>query len=259
MSIFVGKKAKSDKSYVSPEEFIKWARQDINGGDKRSRANALTNAKRALHARIDEILYSVRVRYANDWHKRPDTSLKLEVLKRIGIPITTIVRVLTNRRNDLEHNYSLPTPDQVRADVETAEMWLEKSKSYLYPPIVLAGLSIKSCAPLGYSRTRKNTLSITFHPTEKILFFHDDKHKLFILKSDGAKCEKSYGKLGWKDMIQYQRPYLFDDNQIVVSNMSIVTKIYRKYEEWAKSMRNAMIQSDFTVLLKEDNVLRGKS
>ncbi len=262
MSIYVRKKAKSDKSHVSPEEFIKWARQDINVGDKRSGANALTNAKRALHARIDEILYSVRVRYANDWPKwpkRPGTSLKLEVLKRLNIRITAIVGVLTERRNDLEHSYLLPTLDQVRADVETAEMWLEKSKSYLHSPVVLAGLSIKSCAPPVYIKTRKKTLSITFDPTEKFFFFCDAESNLIILKSDGNQSEIGYDKLGWKSLIRYQQPYLSEENPLIVSKMSIATKIYREYEKWVRGMRNAILQSDFTVLLKEDDILCVKS
>lgn len=261
MSIYVGKKAKSDKSHVSPEEFIKWARQDINGGDKRARTNALTNAKRALHARIDEILYSVRVRYANDWKwpNRPGTPLKLRVLRRLNIKITAIVGVLTERRNDLEHSYLLPTLGQVRADVETAELWIERSKLYLHPPVVLAGLTIKSCVPSVDVRTRKKKLSVTFGPTEKILFFWDAKHKLIILKSDDNQSEIGYDKLGWKDMIRYQQPHFSDDNQLIVSNMSIATKIYRDYEKWVRRMRNTIFQGDFMVLLKEDDVLRGKS
>jgi hypothetical protein len=262
MSIYAWAKPISSRSVITPDEFITWAEQDIKGGGKRERANALTNAKRALHGRIDEILYSVRVRYANDWPKWRqivDTSRKLKVLKRLNIKITAIVGVLTERRNDLEHSYLLPPLDQVRADVETAEMWLETSKSYLHPPVVLAGLSIKSRDQSVYIRTRKNTLSITFHPTEKILFFCDAERKLFILKPDGTQCEMSYDNLGWKDMIRYQQPYLSDDNQLIVSTMSIVTKIYSKYKEWVREMRKVMIKSDFTVLLKEDDVLRGKS
>ena len=227
MSVYVLAKAKSGKSHITPDEFITWAEQDIKGGGKRGIANALTNAKRALHARIDEILYSVRVRYANDWCSRPDTNLNLKVLNRLNIPTTTIAKVLTDRRNDLEHAYILPSQEQVRFYVQTARLWLNDSKSYLHTPIVLAGLPIKSCVPSAYVRTKKKKLSITFGPTEKILFFCDAKRELIVLKSEGTRSEKSYDKLGWKDLIRYQQPYLSEENPLMVSSMSIASKIYR--------------------------------
>jgi len=130
MNVYVWKRLCEGKSLISPDDFITWAKKDIKGGDRRSIANALTNTKRAIHARIDEILYALRVQYANDWPPSPKTSEKLKVLKRLSIPVTSIVEVLTKRRNDLEHSYFLPSLEQVRADVETADLWLEKSKSY---------------------------------------------------------------------------------------------------------------------------------
>lgn len=194
MSIYIIMKAKSDKSRVTPDEFLTWAKQDIKGGSKRGRANALTNAKRALHARIDEILYSVRVRHANDWPNRPNTDSKLKVIKCLNIPTTDIANVLTGRRNDLEHCYILPPHTQVRADVQTCSLWLDNLKSYLTTSIMIAGLPIKSCVPSPYVRTKKKKLSITFGSTEKILFFCDAKRKLITLKSDGTRNETSYDK-----------------------------------------------------------------
>lgn len=248
MSVYVWAKAKSGKLRITPDEFIKWAKQDIKC-ERRGIANALTNAKRGLHARIDEILYSVRVRYANEWTNSPDTSLKLKVLKHLGIPITTIVRVLTDRRNDLEHSYLLPTLDQVRADVETAELWLEMSKSYLRPSIVLAGLTFKSLRN-PVDRIRKEELLVTFDPAEKVLFFRDSTHTLIILKSDCTRSEKSYKELGWKNLIQYQKPYLSENNKLIVSSLSIATKIYMKYEQWLIKEQKTIIPGNFGVVLK---------
>jgi hypothetical protein len=143
-NIYVWVQKSSGKARILPSEFLDWAKLDVKAGGRRGIANALTNTKRALHARMDEILYSVRVRYANDWSQRPDTELKLKALKRLNIPITTIVKVLTERRNDLEHGYLLPGLDEVRAYVETAELWLEKSESYLRSTIIIGGLLLWS-------------------------------------------------------------------------------------------------------------------
>jgi len=261
MSIYITMKTKSDKSRVTPDKFLTWAQQDIKGGGKRGIANALTNAKRALHARIDEILYSVRVRYANDWPKWPDkpsTSLKLKVLRRLNITTTTIAKVLTESRNDLEHAYKLPSQEQVQFYVQTARLWLNDSKTYLHPPIVLAGLPIKSCVPSPYVRTKKKKLSIKFGSTEKILFFCDAKRKLIILKDDGTRSETSYDKFKWKELIKYQQPYFSESKPLVVSSMSIASKIYREYEKLVNRNKRGVFIPHDTIMLEESDVWHGE-
>jgi hypothetical protein len=257
MSVYVWAKTKSGKLRITPGEFLTWAETDIKGDGRREMANALTNAKRALHARIDEILYSVRVRYANDWPKWPKivgTNLKIEVLKSLNIRITAIVKVLTERRNDLEHAYMLPSRVDVEAAVETARLWLNDTKSYLRPSIVLAGLTFK---PLRnpVDRIRKEELLVTFGPAEKVLFFRDSAHTLIILKSDCTRSEKSYKELGWKNLIQYQKPYLSENNKLIVSSLSIATKIYMKYEQWLIKEQKTIIPGNFGVVLKINEVI----
>ncbi len=258
MSIYITMKTKSDKSRVTPDKFLTWAQQDIKGGGKRGIANALTNAKRALHARIDEILYSVRVRYANDWPKWPDkpsTSLKLKVLRRLNITTTAIAKVLTESRNDLEHAYKLPSQEQVQFYVQTARLWLNDSKTYLHPPIVLAGLPIKTCVPSPYVRTKKE---LTVGSTEKILFFCDAKRKLIILKSDGTQSETSYDKFKWKDMIKNQQTYFYDSNPLIVPSMSIASKIYREYKQLVNRNKRGVIIPFDKIMLEESDVWHGE-
>jgi len=258
MSIYITMKARSDKSQVTPDEFLTWAQQDIKGGDKRGIANALTNAKRALHARIDEILYLVRVRYANDWTNQHNTASKLKILKYLNIQTTDIANVLTSRRNDLEHYYKLPPLKQVRADVQTGRLWLDNLKSYLTTPIVIAGLPIKSCVPSPHVRTRKKKLSLTVGSTNKIWFFCDAKRKLIILKSDGTQSETSYNKIKWKDLIKYQQPYFSDSNSLVVPSMSIASKIYRKYEQLVNRNNREVIIPFDKIMLEESDVWHGE-
>ncbi len=258
MSFYITMKAKSDKSQVTPEEFLTWAQQDIKGGDRRAIANALTNTKRALHARIDEIIYSVRVRHANDWSDRPNTDSKLKVLKYLNIQTTDIANVLTSRRNDLEHYYKLPTLKQVRADVQTGSLWLDNLKSYLTTSIVIAGLPIKTCVPSPHVRTKKKKLSITFGSTKKIWFFCDAKHKLIFLMSDGTQSEKSYDKCKWKELIKYQQPSFPDSISLVVSSMSIASKIYREYKQLVnRNKRGPFIPYD-TIMLEESDIWHGE-
>ncbi len=74
------------KRQIRPKEFIDWAVQDVRAGGRRGQANALGNLKRALHARMDEIIEQTRVSAAADWPPRPTTEDKLAVLKKLGVP-----------------------------------------------------------------------------------------------------------------------------------------------------------------------------
>ena len=218
----------SGKARIHPSEFLDWAKQDIKAGSRRGIANGLTNAKRALHARIDEILYGVRVRFASDWSELPDTDLKLKALKRLDVPITTIVRVLTKRRNNLEHGYILPSLDEVRADVETAELWLEKSESYVRPSVVIGGLPTKDFGVRSSTKARKETVYGVFETPKRIIFFWDAKRKVIELKPDGSTLETDYGTVAWKKLIRLQRPF----ERVWPVPPRLATRVFRAYERW---------------------------
>jgi hypothetical protein len=223
---------------IKPDDFIEWAKKDIKGGNRRSIANALTNTKRAIHARIDEILYALRVQYANDWPRSPRTSEKLKVLKRLSIPVTSIVEVLTNRRNELEHSYLLPSLKQVKADVETTELWIEKSKSYLRPSVVLTGLSVNSIGCSASATTKTSTFKATFAEPNKVEFYWDAKKEIVTLLQNGEKDRKNYSDFNWKDLVSIQKKlYLSDDNHQVVPSISVATKLYKAYENWVLGKR----------------------
>jgi len=238
MNVYVWKRLGEGKSFVSPNDFLTWAKQDIQGGDRRSIANALTNTKRAIHARIDEILYALRVQYANDWSKSPKTLEKLKVLKHLSIPITSIAEVITNRRNDLEHSYLLPSLEQVRADVETAELWIDKSNKYLRPSIVLIGLSVKSIGRSASAVTKKEIFKATFSEPGKLVFFWDAKRKVVTLSKTGATIQKDYSDYSWKNLISVQKKfYLSNDSHSIVPSISIATRLYKAYEKWVSGKR----------------------
>jgi len=96
-------------SIIGPSDFLSWAKSDLKGGDKRSIGNALSNIKKAIHSRIDEIIGLTHVAYAKDWKYLISTEDKLAILKTIGIGYRSIVSIITKIRNDYEHKYILPT------------------------------------------------------------------------------------------------------------------------------------------------------
>jgi hypothetical protein len=114
--------------HVSPEEFLSWAKSDLKGGDRRAMGNALSNIKKTIHSRIDEILALSHLSFSKDWNSRATTDDKIALLKKLNIEHTSIVRVISNIRNTYEHQYILPPHlTDIRAYYETTELWLNHS------------------------------------------------------------------------------------------------------------------------------------
>ena len=226
------------KSCGLPDEFLSWAKQDIVGGERRSIANALTNAKRAIHARIDEIIIALRVPHAADWPKTATTDDILKVLKQIKVPVTSIAKVLTARRNNLEHNYLLPSLDQARADVETAELWLDKSKEYLNPSVSFMGLLVNGLGFFTNADAQKGTVFVTFSERSKVTYFSEAKKSIMTVNKSGFSTQKKYADLKWKELVEIQKDsYLFSQNKFTIPSSQIATKLFTAYKNWLLGKR----------------------
>jgi hypothetical protein len=244
INVYVWRKLGVNKSLISPNKFLNWAKQDIEGGNPKDVANALSNTKRAIHARIDEILYALRIQYANDWPKSPLTADKLKAIKELKIPGTSSIDLITKRRNDLEHSYLLPSLKQMRADVETADMWLERSKSYLRPSVVLIGLPVKSIGCFSSGKTKKSTFSAKFAKPDKVEFYWDAKREIVTLSNSGATSRKNFCDYSWKDLIRIQKKsYLSNDSKQIAPSISIATRLYKAYEGWVLGKRGSSFKA----------------
>ena len=178
----VAAKEALNKRRILPFEFLNWAKLDIKNNDRRGIANAITNTKRALHSRIDEILCKIRIPYSKDWNLKTSTELKLKMLSELNISVNAIVKILTERRNDLEHNYLLPRLDDVQLAVESAELWLEKSALYL--PITI-GMGKLPITYFSITSQKEITISITFSEPQEVVLFSDEEKKTIQLNIDG--------------------------------------------------------------------------
>jgi len=233
INVYVWRKLGGSKSLISPNEFLKWAKQDIKGGNPKNIANDLSNTKRAIHARIDEILYALRIQYASDWPKSPQTSDKLKAIKQLKIPGTSNIDLITKRRNDFEHCYLLPSLKQMRADVETTDMWLDKSKSYLKPSVVLIGLPVMRIGCGASAKTKKSTFNAKFAKPDKVEFYWDAKREIVTLSKSGATSRKNYHDYSWKDLIRIQKKsFLSNDTKQIAPSIPIATRLYKAYEGW---------------------------
>jgi len=220
----------SFQNHIDADQFLAWSRQDIKGGSRRDAINALSNVKRALHAKIDEVLWALRVQYSSDWPDRPRVEDKFKVLKRVGIDTTAVVTVVTKRRNNVEHKYIAPNLDDVRSDVESSEMWLNESGKYPSNRIVIAGLPCKRFSISSSAKTQRETVEVEFKsPTGVVLFFWDAEQKLVKIKADGSTSQHAFDSFKWRSLVDQQKKFLSDTSLV---SRSVVRQIFRSYEGW---------------------------
>lgn len=116
---------------IDARGFLSFARQDLEEDSDRAVVNALSNAKRAIACRIDELLtllnldcFSSRDRWT-PWYKR-------QVLQNFGIRAPDILKdMITSKRNLLEHEYIRPARQELRNIVDIAELFLGSTDKYI--------------------------------------------------------------------------------------------------------------------------------
>ncbi|MDN5274826.1 MAG: hypothetical protein JWP06_727 [Candidatus Saccharibacteria bacterium] len=143
---------------VSEYEFMRYALTDLDGAKERkadnlgSLGNAVTNAKRAMHCRIDRI-FSFWGLAAVARSKRWDFPRKLDKLGEGGVVTPSLLRRLNAYRNKAEHEYEKPDMESVEDFVDTVLLFLEASEKYLQ-------MEISGISETGASREIGNQESI---------------------------------------------------------------------------------------------------
>lgn len=109
-------------------EFLSYCRQDLNDESERGRTNALSNAKRAIECRADEILKLLNLKHIAS-KQRWGLPYKLQVLKVFGITAPEVLTgYITSRRNILEHEYVKPkTTQEIQYIADITELFLSAS------------------------------------------------------------------------------------------------------------------------------------
>jgi hypothetical protein len=110
------------------QQFLAFAKHDLNDDSERGRINALSNAKRAAACRVDEILALLNFKgFAAQ--KSWNVPYKMDVLRSFGVPTTGILkRLIVSPRNVLEHKYIGPKEQESRNAVDLAELFLEATR-----------------------------------------------------------------------------------------------------------------------------------
>jgi len=110
---------------IDAQEFLSFAQQDLEEDSGKGIVNALSNAKRAIECRIDEILALMNFKC---FAQKLDVNLpqKLLVLRQqFDVPAPNVLKnLITSKRNLLEHEYYRPERKEVQDIVEVAQLYL---------------------------------------------------------------------------------------------------------------------------------------
>lgn len=222
---------------VSPRDFLSWAEKDLKSSDERGRGNALSNIKKALHARVDEIIGKTHLRFSSDWKPHQFTTAgKLAVIRDLGIKHGAIVHLITTIRNEYEHGYIVPPLDVVKAYLGTCELWLENTyKMYDVDSIGIVNFpltGINCGAPKANGSIIKRTW---FLAPKKVRYFWTSKRRLVTVQPDGKIEEKPFKDFSIKEMLRLEAPWIkkcYTADSRLAYNQASLTDLFRRYRRW---------------------------
>jgi hypothetical protein len=114
---------------ITPREFLEFAKRDMAGEtDCRAAINAFGNAKKAIHAHVDFLLYNLGKRLQ---HKSFPT--KLEWLGKVDIVTPDIVAKCNRFRNLIEHEYIPPSAEQASELIDVVGLYLDATRAHTRP------------------------------------------------------------------------------------------------------------------------------
>jgi hypothetical protein len=106
----------------SSYDYLSFARQDLKDGKtSRHLINALSNTKRALHLRLEDMCLGFGSRNLNSLKKFPQL---LDYLRSCGVVSPNVLELLNKRRNQTEHDYDIPDLMSVEIFIDVTELFL---------------------------------------------------------------------------------------------------------------------------------------
>ncbi len=216
---------------VTSQEFLSWAKSDLKGGDRRAMGNALSNIKKSIHSRIDEIISLSHLSFSNDWNSRATTDEKIALLKKLNIEHTSIVKIITKIRNTYEHQYVLPSDlTDIRAYYETTELWLNHSKTNL----IRSRLGLINL-PVYTIKCDSNRFVKTIEFPEyvdrfKIVYFWEKKNIAAILTKNNREQTYKMKDLEMVNFIEWEKKHLKGSEPYYL-NPGNLTKVFNTYKK----------------------------
>ena len=122
---------------ISPQDFLKFAEQDLSLKYEHNIVNALSNAKRALDCQIDTILLSLGF-YKVSQEKYWGFPKKLDLINELDILAPRVLRKINKQRNLLEHKFVKPTKEIVEDFLDISMLFIASTDRYTlsFKPLV---------------------------------------------------------------------------------------------------------------------------
>ncbi len=219
---------------VSSQEFLSWAKSDLKGGDRRAMGNALSNIKKSIHSRIDEILSLSHLSFSNDWSSRATTDEKIALLKKLNIEHTSIVKIITKIRNTYEHQYILPSDlTDIIAYYETTELWLNHSKKNLIRSrLGLINLPVYT-VECDSNRIVQTIEFPQYVDNFNIVYFWEKKNITAILTRNNREQTEKMKELEIAKFIEWEKKHLkvSDKTEPYYLNPGNLTKVFKTYKK----------------------------
>jgi hypothetical protein len=109
---------------LSADDYLEFAQSDFREDSTRGNVNAMGNAKRALHARIDAILFTTGF-WERAQSKRWNFDSKAKLLAEIHVVAPGVLRRVNQLRNSVEHEYSAPDDrDRLEDFIDSIELFI---------------------------------------------------------------------------------------------------------------------------------------
>lgn len=120
--------AMSVRSTPSSYDYLRFAKQDLEDGkENRHLINSISNVKRALHLRLEDLCLGFGSR---DLKKLKSSPQLLDYLRKCGIVSPTVLDRLNRLRNDVEHYYEIPKLPEVEIFMDVTELFLEATNRW---------------------------------------------------------------------------------------------------------------------------------
>lgn len=106
----------------SAEDYLAFAKQDLlDGRQERHRVNSLSNVKRALHLRLEDLCFGFG---ATSLRKPYGFPTLLQYVRNCGLVAPDILGRLNKLRNEVEHDYATPSTTEVETHIDVTELFL---------------------------------------------------------------------------------------------------------------------------------------
>lgn len=116
---------------IGAQGYLGFADRDLKDDPPRGLVNALSNAKRALDARIDSVLIAfglLELARKEQWN----IPKKLNRISQLGVITPRVLTKLNRTRNLIEHEFHSPSKDEVEDFVDIAALFVEATRVYLH-------------------------------------------------------------------------------------------------------------------------------